>query len=271
MHEIAGRVAVITGGANGIGRGTALAMAREGVRLVLADMDAAALDEAVGAVAAIGGQARAFRCDVRDDAAFPALREATLAAFGRVDIVMNNVGVIASGLPQDIPAAEWQRILDINFLSIVRANNTFLPDLLARGEGHIVNTASFAALFPYAYDRLPYMASKAAVIALSEGLSLYLRPRGIGVTCLLPGPVRTQIGRTVKRWGTAELPLRGPGPQFRMLEPDEVGVMVVDAIRRNVFFLPTDPQIRAIIAARAADPEGFLAAQIAAVNSPEGA
>src|SRR3546814_10577705 len=107
-------------------------------------------------------------------------------------IIMNNIATVSCGLPEDIPVEEWQRAFDVNLMSIVRSNHVFLPLFIAQGEGHIINTASVDGLFGFGYDRLPYAASKAAVVTLSEGLALYLRPKGIGVTCLCPGPVATR-------------------------------------------------------------------------------
>lgn len=266
MDTLEGRVGVITGAANGIGRATALALAERHVRLVLADLDADGLSAVANQVSDNGGKAVAVPCDVAEDSAFDTLHKVARERFGGVHIVMNNVGVIASGRPEDIPVAEWQRILNINLLSVARSINVFVPDLVAQGHGHIVNTASFAGLYPYAYDRLPYAASKAAMIAISEGLALYLRPKGIGITCLCPGPVLTQIGKTIKTWGEP-VTLRGPGAQFPMLEAREVGEMVVSAILNNTFFLPTHPNVSEMLIARAQDPDGFLARQIEAITA----
>jgi NAD(P)-dependent dehydrogenase (short-subunit alcohol dehydrogenase family) len=157
--------------------------------------------------------------------------------------------------------SEWERVLSVNLLSVVRSNQVFLPLLLKQRSGHIVNTASFAGLFTYSYDRLPYAASKAAIVQITEGLALYLRPLGIGVTCLCPGPVRTNIMRSTKAW-SAGLDIRGPGPEFELLEPSEVGDMVVDAIRRNVFLLPTHHAVIDKLVERATDWDGFLDRQI---------
>ncbi len=265
MDDLTGRVAVITGGANGIGLGTALALARRGAKLVLVDISPPDLDKAVAAVAAQGGDVIGFRGDVSDDATFPALRTRTLQAYGRVDIVMNNAGVISNGVPTEIPVEEWRRVFDINFMSIVRSNQVFLPDLIAQGSGHVVNTASFAALYPYAYDRLPYATSKAAVVSISEGMALYLKPQGVGVTVLCPGPVQTQIRRTLKQWGDPPIPLRGLPARFERKQPEEVGEMVAEAIIRDIFFLPTDPQIHEILREQVRDREAFIAAQVAEV------
>ena len=106
--------------------------------------------------------------------------------FGRIDVVMNNVGVLAVGAVEDIPLEAWQRIVDINLMSVVRSNLVFLPLLIEQGSGHVVNTASTAGLLPYGFDRLPYTATKHAVVGLSQSLAVYLRPKGIGVSCLCP-------------------------------------------------------------------------------------
>src|SRR3546814_5305552 len=126
---------------------------------------------------------------VTEPFAFEQLKAQALVRFGAVHIIMNNIAAVSCGLPEDIPVEEWQRAFDVNLMSIVRSNHVFLPLFIAQGEGHIINTASVDGLFGFGYDRLPYAASKAAVVTLSEGLALYLRPKGIGVTCLCPGPV----------------------------------------------------------------------------------
>lgn len=262
MKELAGRTALVTGGGNGIGRAIAAALAAEGVRVLVADLDGEAAAAVAAEIGAAGGDALAQACDVAAPDCFERLREAMLAAFGRVDIVVNNAGTLLSGLPLDIPVAEWQRVLDVNLMAVVRSNAAFLPGLIAQGEGHVVNTASFAGLYGYAYDRLPYAASKAALVSLSEGLALYLRPLGIGVTCLCPGPVRTTIMSRAK-FLSAGLEIRAPGPQFALVEPETVGAQLVGAIRANRFFLPTDPKVRDVLVRRAQDFDGFVEHQIA--------
>jgi NAD(P)-dependent dehydrogenase (short-subunit alcohol dehydrogenase family) len=258
--DLTGRTAVITGGASGIGRGAALAFARAGAKLALADIDLAGAEETARQVRALGGAALAVHCDVGQPDAFLRLRDAVQARFGPADILMNNVGVLTSGRPEDIPVSEWERVLNLNLMSVVRSLEAFLSGFLDRGQGHIVNVASFAALFPYAYDRLPYAASKAAIVSITEGLALYLRPKGIGVTLFCPGPVATNIGASVKRWG-APLGVRGPGPQYKMISADEAGEMVAAAVREDRFVGFTDPQVREPMIRRAQDWEGFIAAQ----------
>jgi len=261
VQELNGKVAVITGAASGIGRATAMALSRAGVRLVIADIDLDGAEGVAREIEVAGGQAVGTHCDVAAEAAFQQLAETSLKQFGRVDIVMNNVGVLTSGRPDELPIAEWQRIIDINLMSVIRSNHIFLPQLIRQGSGHIVNTASFAGLYTYAYDRLPYAATKAAIIQISEGLALYLRPKGIGVTCLCPGPVKTNIMRSLRSFSTG-LDVRGPGPQFSLLDAEVVGDMVVDGIRRNRLLLVTDEKVREILVRRAQDPDAVLEEQI---------
>src|SRR3546814_11184989 len=114
-------------------------------------------------------------------------------------------------------------------MSIVRSNHVFLPLFIAQGEGHIINTASVDGLFGFGYDRLPYAASKAAVVTLSEGLALYLRPKGIGVTCLCPGPVATEIVDAMDFF-SENIDIHGAGEAFAMMNDAAVGVMGRNAI-----------------------------------------
>lgn len=268
MKNLQGRIAVVTGGGSGLGRGSALAFARAGAKVLLADIDPDGAEETGRQVRDLGGEAAFVRCDVADRDAYQALRATALERFGRCDIVMNNVGVLACGRPEDIPVGEWERVLNINLMSVVRSLEAFLPGLLEQGEGHIVNVASTAALFPYAYDRLPYAASKAAIVSLSEGLALYLRPRGIGVTLFCPGPMATNIGKEVRRWSDNLRP-RGPGPDYVFVTGDEAGEMLVAAVREERFIGFTHPQVLGPMKQRVEDWDGFIARTTAEIAAEE--
>ena len=146
-------------------------------------------------------------------------------------------------------------------MSVVRSNATFVPMLLDQGSGHIVNTASFAGLFTYSYDRMPYAASKAAIVQISEGLALYLRPKNIGVTLLCPGPVLTNITSNMPTFGGGAA-LRTPGDQFELFDAAQVGELVADAILRNRFFVPTHPQVTDDLRRRVENWDAYLDYQI---------
>ena len=266
MKTLTNTVAVITGGASGIGRGTAQSLSRRGAAVVIADVNVDVARTIADEIATAGGQSAAMACDVTGDSAFDELRDFVIDRFGRVDIVMNNVGVLTSGRPDHIPVHEWQRIIDVNLMSVVRSNTAFLPMLIEQGHGHVVNTASFAGLFTYSYDRLPYAATKAAIVQISEGLRLYLQPQGIGVTVLCPGPVLTNIMATMPPTFGPDVATRPPGDQFGLLTPDVVGEQVAEAILADTFMLYTDPKVRDVLVERASDWNAFIAKQIAALR-----
>jgi len=261
MDTLREKVAVITGAASGIGRAIARALADRGAHMVAVDLDEDGVNALADDLGDRGTTILPQRADVSNPDAFDGIRSAALQRFGRVDVVVNNVGVLTNGLPEDIPLTEWQRILDINLMSVVRSNATFLPLLLDQGSGHLVNTASFAGLFTYSYDRLPYAATKAAIVQISEGLAIYLRPKNIGVTLLCPGPVLTNIAAAVPTFGNGA-PLRLPGEQFELLDPAPVGELVAEAILSNRFFMPTHPHVVEELRRRVDDWDAYIDYQI---------
>ena len=258
----AGQRALIYGAAKGIGQAVALEFARRGANVAVADIDIEAAEATAAQIRAVGREAVAVRCDVTDDADVARGGAAAEAALGEADIVMNNVGGIIGGDPQDIPLDEWRRLIDLNLMSVIRGQQAFLPKMLARGDGYLVNTASFAGLYPYAVSRLPYAASKAAVIALTEGLALYAEPRGVRVSCLCPGPVKTGIGANMKNW-TPDGPMRGPGRQYQFVTPAECATILADGMERGRLIIPTDEQVWEDIRSHAASPDDFVRRKIA--------
>jgi NAD(P)-dependent dehydrogenase (short-subunit alcohol dehydrogenase family) len=254
--ELGESVAVITGAGSGIGRAAAHSLARRGCRVVVSDIDGDRAAAVVAEIHADGGAAVAAVCDVTSLDELDALRVLGLERFGRLDIVMNNVGVLAVGAVEAIPLEAWQRIIDVNLLGVVRSNLVFLPHLLAQRRGHIVNTASTAGLLPYGFDRLPYTTTKHAIVGLSESLALYLRPQGIGVTCLCPAGVLTNIVEQIEFFGDVTTPRSPPLP---LVEAAMVGELVADAIAGDQFLVLTAPEVLDELRTRAMDHDAYVA------------
>jgi NAD(P)-dependent dehydrogenase (short-subunit alcohol dehydrogenase family) len=253
-----GNAALIYGGGKGIGRAVAQEFGRRGARVAVADID---LDAATAAAALIGNGSIALKCDVLSEESVRQTANAAEAALGDIQIVMNNVGSMLNGHPEDIPMAEWQRMMDINYFAAVRGVHHFLPKMLARGRGHIVNTASFAGLYPYAASRIPYAAAKAAVIAMSESLAVYLEPQGVRVSCLIPGPVLTDVLDTMTSW-TEDCPMRGPGSELEVKLVAEVATTLADGMRDGKILIPSDPKAWDIVQRWAVSPDGFIKGKI---------
>lgn len=250
--DLANAVGVITGAGSGIGRAAAHSFARRGSRVVVTDIDG---DRAATVAAELGDQGVGARCDVTSVADLEAARDLALERFGRVDLVMNNVGVLAVGPVEAIPIEAWERTVDINLFGVVRSNLVFLPLLLDQGSGHIVNTASTAGLLPYGFDRLPYTATKHAIVGLSESLALYLRPRGIGVSCLCPAGVATNILEQMTFYGEPAPPR---GPAFPVLDADTVGELVADGVSDDRFLILTAPEAADELREHGADIDAYL-------------
>jgi NAD(P)-dependent dehydrogenase (short-subunit alcohol dehydrogenase family) len=239
-----GKIALVTGSASGIGRGIALELARRGADLVLADIHEPRLTEVVGEVKALGREALGVICDVSKDADVERLRDEAFERFGRVDILCNNAGVAVMGPPERVEMADWEWILHINVLGLVRGVRAFVPAMLERGTGYVVNTASVAGTWAYTWDAAPYITSKFAAYGYSEVLARTLRPQGIGVSVLCPGLITTNLGESVRVSGVPE-ERRGewfylpPDMMADPKDPEDVGVMVCDAITRGKFAIFT--------------------------------
>jgi NAD(P)-dependent dehydrogenase (short-subunit alcohol dehydrogenase family) len=257
-----GRVAVITGGASGIGRACALAMARRGADVVIADVNEERMAATVAEVEALGRRSLGMRCDVSRDGEPDLLAERAIAEMGGVDLLMNNAGVVLGGPIEQIPMADWEWIVGINLLGPVRGVRAFLPHMLGRGSGYIVNTASFAGLVAHNPLTIPYDTTKHGVVGLSAGLALYCKPRGIGVSVLCPGYVETNLsehyrfrGMEDPASGTARMP-------DAVVRPPEVAERVVEAVEAERFLIVSQPEHAAIWARRAQDVDAHIARQL---------
>ena len=261
MYAFKDKTALLFGAAQGIGRAVALEFARRGARLAIADINIEGATQTATSIATAGGVAIALPCDVTREDSVRSAAEQVESRLGVIDIVMNNVGVILNGNPEDIPTAEWRRIMDLNFFSAIHSNQYFLPRMIARGSGYLVNTASFAGLYPYAANRIPYAAAKAAVIAMSESLALYLHPQGVRVSCLCPGPVATGVMNSMKTWST-NVAFRGPGSQYEVITAEHAAVTLADGMQQGRVIIPTHPEVWEVIRAHAASPDTFIQGKI---------
>lgn len=183
---------VITGAASGLGRVMALKLAERGARIAITDRDLDGLHPVSTAVHGAGGEALVHELDVRDDDGWSALSSAVTAAWGGVDLLVNNAGVADAGSLVESRDAHWQRQLDINLMGVVRGCRTFVPAMIAAGNGHIVNVASFAGI-AQAPGMIAYNTAKAAVIAFSESLRTEVDRRGVGVSVLCPAFFKTNL------------------------------------------------------------------------------
>lgn len=260
MNGWEGDTAVVTGGAAGIGLGVARALGQCGMHVVLADIDAQALDAAVAGLRGAGVAADTVLVDVSDRASMALAARTVAERHGPPRVLVNNAGVAFHGTPlAQTSERDWQWVLGVNLMGVVHGVQSFLPLMQSRGGGgHIVNTASGSGFFVRAgRHQGPYSVSKFAVVAYSEALELELEGSGIGVSVLCPGAVDTRLHasgqRRPARFGG---PLERPQEAFLQdimaggLSADAVGALVVHAIRHAQFYIFTHQGLRAPIEAR---------------------
>ncbi len=197
--KVEGRTAFITGGAQGIGLGMALAFIKAGAKIALADLDEEALAKAKAQLQPLG-EVEAFILDVRDREAYAAVADQVRSRFGKVTLLFNNAGVSGGTHVKRMTYAHWDWVMGVNVTGVINGIQTFLPEML-EGEdgGHVINTASGAGLI-VGGSGVMYHASKYAVVGLSEALALELKPFGVGVSVLCPGPVATNNLETTRRY-----------------------------------------------------------------------
>ena len=263
MEEFRGRTAVITGGGGGIGRALAVAFAREGMNVVIGEVDMDAAAGTVAAVAAVeehGVRAIAVQNDVSDRASMQALADATHDAFGGCHVLCNNAGVVTFKLAQDMTEDDWDWVVGVDLYGVIYGIQAFLPGMVAAGEGgHIVNTSSIAGLVAPATPGISsYSTAKYGVVGISEALALDLEPHNIGVSVICPGGVRSRIveaGRNrPDEFGGPEDPIRemlpGESVPQEMLEPEDLAQKVLNAIRGNHLYVVSHPETQPAVEAR---------------------
>ena len=193
--RLSGKVALITGAASGIGRESALLFASEGARVLVADLDVAAGEATIAAIAKAGGEARAIRCDVARGADLEAAVAAAEQHFGALHVLFNNAGIFPAndGSPVDTPDDVFDRVIAVNLKGVFFGCKYGIPALLRAGGGSIINTASFVAVMGAATSQIAYTASKGGVLAMTREIAVEYARQGIRANSLCPGPVNTPL------------------------------------------------------------------------------
>jgi NAD(P)-dependent dehydrogenase (short-subunit alcohol dehydrogenase family) len=235
VEDFKGRAAVITGGANGIGFATAREFARRGARIMLSDIDQAALDEAVANLRADGVDAHGVLCDVRKLDDVEQLADEAFRVFGDVHVVFNNAGIAYAGPIAQTSHDDWRFVIDVDLWGPIHGVEAFLPRLIAQGgQSHIVFTSSFAGLIPNV-GLGPYCVAKYGVVALAETLAREVRPNGIGVSVLCPMIVETNLLANTERVRSDDYgPAHSEAETVQQLAsaPDDDSVLDVEDVAR---------------------------------------
>jgi NAD(P)-dependent dehydrogenase (short-subunit alcohol dehydrogenase family) len=281
--DVGQRVAVVTGGASGIGRSLCLALAgRDAAAVVVADVDAPGAAEVAAEIEAGGHRALAVTADVGDAAQAQALIRRAEDAFGRVDLLFSNAGIVVSG-GLEVADEAWSRTWEINVQSHVWLTRAVLPGMLARGDGYLVYTASAAGLLTE-LGSASYSVTKHAVVALAEWLAITYGDQGIRVSCLCPQLVSTNLGATSRRLvpqapgapAAATLAEQAPGAPAAaglaqedslgvrhagldgVLTPDQVAECVIETMAGEGFLILPHPEVATYERRRADDRERWL-------------
>jgi NAD(P)-dependent dehydrogenase (short-subunit alcohol dehydrogenase family) len=251
MEQLVGKVAVVTGAASGIGLAMCEAFSGQGMRVVMADVEAPALKVAATALEAAGADVLAVVTDVSSEESVDALAQATVERFGAAHLLCNNAGVGGVGDPWEGPLSGWEWTIGVDLMGVVHGVRAFLPILRAQDESHIVNSASIAGLLPTLGP--PYAAAKYAVVGLSQALFLgeQVMATGVGVSVLCPGYVRTRVGSCERNWPPRLGPLPETPAGFEFVrqavlqaidsgvEPSVVAKKVIDAVMQRRFWVLT--------------------------------
>jgi NAD(P)-dependent dehydrogenase (short-subunit alcohol dehydrogenase family) len=269
--RVQGKAVLVTGAASGIGEALALKLAHRGAKLVLADLEEAALEGLCAKIAESGGVAMARGCDLLDEAKVRWLVSEAVEAYGTLDILINNAGITLGGDIRLFTDEDWERVLGVNLWGPIRMVQAVLPHMVERGSGYIVNVASAVGLVAPGLW-IPYATSKFALVGYSEGLCSALRSKGIGVsvvcpmwvqTDLLKGPAPKLMEKEARPPSKADVGVgrwwqrfvqRMPG---RQMTPDTAAGRIIRGIERERFLVYTHQWLRLIVLARALAPQTF--------------
>jgi len=256
------RVAIVTGGGSGIGEALSRALAARGDTVVVSDIDGAAAQRVASD---IGAKATAAKVDVRDAAAVQAVVDDTVAAHGRLDLIVNNAGIGVGGDALELTLAHWDRIIDINLRGVIHGIHAAYPVMARQRSGHIVNIGSVAGLTPPPY-LTPYVATKHAVVGLSLALRGEAKEHGVGVTVVCPSwtdtPILDSTGpEDLPKPSSAEGGMRGAAEKMgKLYTPAALAQDIIRGVERNKAMVVTPRQARVLWRAMRITPIGFAAA-----------
>jgi NAD(P)-dependent dehydrogenase (short-subunit alcohol dehydrogenase family) len=250
MNDFENAVALVVGGASGMGLSVAKALGALGCHIVIADCHQERLTEAQGLLESQGIPCRALVCDVTSDALVTESVEQAVAWRGRLDIAMITAGMSLMGPPHAIPIDDWQAIMDVNVIGTVRVCNAVMPHLMQREKASLVITGSVAGKMAYTDTAAPYIASKHAVNGYAASLAIFARKHGVQVTCLSPGFVTTNMGDNARFAGTDDPGAWYDVPEFMnrtVMDSDSVAREVINAIRDKKFDLYSAPALKEVV------------------------
>ncbi len=232
MKNLKDKVVLITGGASGIGRATAVEFAKLGAKLVLADINEKGMKETANETAIYGSEVLLVKTDISKQKDVENLVKKTLDRFGRVDVLVNNAGVGMSAEIRDMTIPEWEWILGINLWGTIYTLHYLLPHMVEQGSGHIVNVSSAVGLVNFVPMQPAYTTIKFALVGLSEVLRTETERFGIGVTAICPGSVDTNFFKTTKYKGFKRAVIDDL-PKSMFLSPEKIAKKIVSAVRKN--------------------------------------
>jgi NAD(P)-dependent dehydrogenase (short-subunit alcohol dehydrogenase family) len=239
MNVFADQVAIVTGGASGIGRSLVTALHQAGARIVIADANG---DLADTVARELGERVRAERVDVTDAGAVQRLVDGTVRREGRLDLLFNNAGIAVLADTRDTSLDDWNRLIDVNLRGVVHGVVAAYPIMVRQGSGHIVNTASAAGLIP-SPATTAYAATKHAVVGLSLSLRAEALHRGVHVSVICPGLIQTPIAQAAKIIGPTRERVLAKSP-LKLYSSDRLAAAVLRGVARNRAIIPFTPEMR---------------------------